>query len=308
MNTSSSQNETVTNEPRSTIEVTLLVSLYVGLSLTVITGNSLIIASYTINAKLRKGITVFFVSLAISDLCVGLVPIPYWITVLLYPSIRTSWNRILSVFDIFGALASIFNLVAISIERRVVLSANSKMLFPHGRLKRLNVTMICIAWFVALVISVCWLVLKETVARALVVFLGGFAIPLVVLVMIYFDIYRRVKETQERFPRHGTKEEGKTAYTVFIITALFVIAWMPFFVCSIISTFKESLLPIGQNQRRLVDFVKWMHYSNSAVNPFVYAYRNDVMHQTMLSIFHRIANTVLCSGPSKQKDVLLQMI
>ena len=118
---------------RSSKEVTIFVAIYIALSLVVITGNTLVIASYTLNPKLRKGITVFFVSLAISDLCVGILPIPYWIISLLVPYIRESLNNHFSSFDIFSALASIFNLVAISIERRVVLSANFEAHFSFRK-------------------------------------------------------------------------------------------------------------------------------------------------------------------------------
>lgn len=304
MSSNGSRNETYLPflAERSSTEVIIAVIFYVLLSLLVITGNILVIASYTLNPKLRKGITVFFVSLAISDLCVGLIPIPYWITALLLPFIRERLNRYFIAFDIFGALASIFNLVAISIERRIVLSAKSKLIFPCGRLRRLNIIMICIAWFVALTISVCWWCLPDTVARGLLVFLAGFVVPLAIMMLIYFDIYRLVRHTQGQTTKQLTNqrkssrcrhyEERKTAQTVVIITALFVIAWTPFFVCSMISTFSLSAIPKGKNQKRLIDFVKWMHYSSSAVNPFVYAYRNEIMRETMVCILHRVRQIV----------------
>lgn len=297
---------------RSTYEVTVFASIYVALSVVVITGNTMVIASYASNPKLRKGITVFFVSLAISDLCVGMIPIPYWIISLLVPHIRQPLNNHFSSFDIFSALASIFNLVAISIERRIVLSAKSKLIFPCGRLRKLNIIMICIAWFVALGISLCWWLLKQSTARGLLVFLSGFVIPLVVMLFIYFDIYRLVRiNTKSQSSNSGALtieqentrvrpyEERKTAQTVLIITALFVIAWTPFFVCSMLSTFKMSVLPEGKKQQRLVDFVKWMHYSNSAVNPFIYAYRNEVMRKTMVRILRRVKDACLCTQVTK---------
>ena len=38
---------------------------------------------------------------------------------------------------------------------------------------------------------------------------------------------------------------------------------------------------------RLMDFIKWMHYSNSAVNPLVYAYRSEEMRRILVKLPER---------------------
>ncbi|PFX14034.1 Peroxidasin [Stylophora pistillata] len=43
-------------------------------------------------------------------------------------------------------------------------------------------------------------------------------------------------------------------------------------------------LPAGRNLQRLVEIVKWMHYSNSAVNPFIYAFRDKDMKREFLRL------------------------
>ena len=44
-------------------------------------------------------------------------------------------------------------------------------------------------------------------------------------------------------------------------------AWTPFFVLSMLAEFCAGCLPKGDGMTALVIFVKWMHHSNSAVNP-----------------------------------------
>ena len=44
-------------------------------------------------------------------------------------------------------------------------------------------------------------------------------------------------------------------------------AWSPFFFISMLAEFSAGRLPKGGGMTALVIFVKWMHYSNSAVNP-----------------------------------------
>ena len=63
------------------------------------------------------------------------------------------------------------------------------------------------------------------------------------------------------------REERKVALTVSILTGFFLMAWSPFFFISMLAEFSAGCLPKGGGMTALVIFVKWMHYSNSAVNP-----------------------------------------
>lgn len=312
-----SRNGSATPFARSDTEVSIFVIIYILLSATVVVGNFLVVASYATNVKLRTGISMFFVSLAVSDLCVGLVSIPWWIYQLVCPTIKncSSVHKnlviLFRIFDIFSALASIMNLVAISIERRIVVS-NPKKLSKRGRQKKINLFMISVAWLLAMSISVyngIYSSLAYSRTRTLVLFLCGFVVPLIIMVFIYIDIYILVKKTQEKISRHislhqrrvNTFEERKTAQTVIIITALFVIAWTPFFVVSLIYPYSPSSLPSGKKLKSLIDFVKWMHYSNSAVNPFVYAFRNEVIRKTMLRVIPQCFNYLCCKAGAQER-------
>ncbi|XP_031564813.1 D(1A) dopamine receptor-like [Actinia tenebrosa] len=305
---------------RSGTEVSIFVIIYILLSATVVVGNILVVASYATNAKLRTGISMFFVSLAVSDLCVGLISIPWWIYQLLCsPTIKNCSSKdtnliILNrIFDIFSALASIMNLVAISIERRIVVS-NLKKISKRGRNKKVNLFMISVAWLLAMSISIyngIYSSLAYSRIRTLVLFLCGFVVPLVIMVFIYIDIYRLVRKTQEKISRHislhqrrvrvNTFEERKTAQTVIIITALFVLAWTPFFVVSVLYPYSPSSLPSGEKLKSLIDFIKWMHYSNSAVNPFVYAFRNEEIRKAMLRVIPNCFYYLCCKAGSAQE-------
>ena len=307
-----SHNGSMTSFSRSDTEVSIFVIIYILLSATVVVGNFLVVASFATNVKLRTGISMFFVSLAVSDLCVGLVSIPWWIYQLICPTITNCYSRdrnliiLFRIVDIFSALASIMNLVAISIERRIVVS-NRKKINSARRHKKMNLCMISVAWFLALSISVyngIYSSIDYSKTRTLVLFLCGFVVPFIIMVFIYIDIYRLVRKTQEKIARHlslhqrrirvNPPEERKTAQTVIIITALFVVAWTPFFVVSLLYPYSPSSLPSGEKLKSLIDFVKWMHYSNSAVNPFVYAFRNEEIRKTMLRVIPKCFLYLCC--------------
>lgn len=314
-----SHNRSSTPFTRSDTEISIFVIIYILLSATVVVGNFLVVASYATNVKLRTGISMFFVSLAVSDLCVGLVSIPWWIYQLVCPTINNGCSRdenviiLFRIFDIFSALASIMNLVAISIERRIVVSTPKKIT-KRGCLKKINLVMISVAWLLALIISIyngIYSSLVHSRTRTLVLFLCGFVVPLIIMVLIYIDIYRLVRKAQDKVSRHlslhqrraraNSFEERKTAQTVIIITALFVVAWTPFFVVSVLYPYSPSSLPSGKKLKSLIDFVKWMHYSNSAVNPFVYAFRNEVIRKTMLRVIPKCFNYLCCNTGAQKR-------
>jgi len=91
-------------------------------------------------------------------------------------------------------------------------------------------------------------------------------------------------------PKKAYKNEIRLSATVALITVLFVIAWLPLFVVSVMATYHPQQLPSPLGIDRVLKFVKFCHYSNSALNPFVYAYRN----RDMIKTFRYIAYKLLC--------------
>lgn len=71
-------------------------------------------------------------------------------------------------------------------------------------------------------------------------------------------------------------------------------AWLPLFTLTILATFDPNALPSSITFARLLHFVKWMHYSSSALNPFVYAYRNPDLRRTISVLLRRL---ILRRGP-----------
>ena len=79
-----------------------------------------------------------------------------------------------------------------------------------------------------------------------------------------------------------------------MITLLFVMTWLPLFALTILATFNPRVLPSPPTTARLLHFVKWMHYSSSALNPLLYSYRNVDLRRTISVLLHRL---VLRRGP-----------
>ena len=261
----------------------------------VVVGNSLVIAAYRTNARLQTNTNAFIVSLAVSDLLVGVVSVPIWtyLTFVNYWNISIGLLQIYFCFDIFSALASIFHLTGLAIERCFAVSRP----FSYGVLKfRMYKIWIFAAWLVAAIIAALSQVNKLiTLKRAYTVFVFnvGFVLPTILMLVMYAKIFRDASSLICRTPslqigdRAACKvrEQRKVALTVSIVTGLFLLAWLPFFVVSMLAEFCASCLPKGNGITALVVFVKWMHYSNSAVNPLVFVIRHGEMRRSVLQLF-----------------------
>ena len=283
---------------RTKSEVFVFMALYILLSLMVIAGNTLVVVAFR-KVRLRAAINLFFVSLAVSDLMVGAVSIPLWIFNLSCPYFNSCIEPNVSVsvfyraFDVFSAMASIWNLVAISVERYLAICWPVQ--HRLSSFKRYYL-MIFATWSYSIMITAVYSVdFNPTYKRyrGSLVFVAGFAVPFLIIIAMYSSIHRSVVSMNAHWKRANAKtsvlrksvqREKKTATTVFIVTALFIAAWLPFFVVSMLWTFHRSSLLVGGGFIRLMDFIKWMHYSNSAVNPIVYAYRSEEIRKMLFKL------------------------
>ena len=257
----------------------------------IVIGNCLVVAAFAASKSraIRTATYKFLVSLAISDFFVGSVSMPLWI----YLKHRENGpgegaNILQDLFkylDIFSAMASIFHLVAICIERHIVISRPFKdipAIFYHFT--------IAVAWIFALVLSLIW-ELEFVKFYAIVGFLVGFLAPMAVIIFVYGNILRTawalIQRTPELRRRNRIREERKVVMTVFLVSNLFVLCWFPFFVTSIMAQF--HLLPSKEEHRQLlIVLVKWLQYINSALNPIIYAFRDRGMIAGFRALSKRI--------------------
>lgn len=64
------------------------------------------------------------------------------------------------------------------------------------------------------------------------------------------------------------KRENKTTRTLSIVVGGFIVCWLPFFVCYLITPF----LPNKSVSKTLSATLTWLGWFNSACNPFIYAF------------------------------------
>lgn len=293
-------------------ELTIITVLYCLLIITIITGNGLVLTSFWVNRKLRTVTNTLIINLSVSDTLVGLVSIPCWMYIFLSLFIERPYTKAGYQFyitiDIFIGSASILQLTSISIERCYAIV---RPLRHRTLATRVFYTMIAIPWTYATMIASLQPVQFQrwTEVYTILMTTTCFFIPFVIILVAYITIYVYARSGPMRKLKHhrvhkkAYKNEIRLSATVAMITGLFVIAWLPLFVVSVIATYYPQDLPSPLWTDRLLKFVKFCHYSHSAINPFVYAYRNKEMIKT----FRYIGYKIICKEYSLQQPVSTAM-
>ncbi|XP_077294923.1 octopamine-Tyramine receptor [Arctopsyche grandis] len=80
------------------------------------------------------------------------------------------------------------------------------------------------------------------------------------------QVYQFIEEKQ----RISLSKERRAARTLGIIMGVFVVCWLPFFLMYVILPFCPSCCPTD----KLINFITWLGYINSALNPLIYTIFN----------------------------------
>ena len=282
------------------IPLRAILAPYILLAVVILFGNSLVVLSYKINNRLRTRTNAFLVSLAISDFLVGGMSLPMWIYIISTESNESAtFKTIFRLFDVFAALASIYHLTAISIERYIAVSRPFHYKCLSSFFHR---AMIASAWIAAGVLASLSSITTTATpwssrVYSMVLFIGGFTVPTAITAFMYTGVFSEARSLLHRNPPRTASQqsekslkqyfqgERKVAITVALITCLFLVAWVPFFTVSVTAAYCFHCLPSSPDSLRgLVIIVKSMHYLNSAVNPLVYARRDREMRRTFITM------------------------
>uniref|UniRef100_A0A3Q0S562 Histamine H2 receptor n=1 Tax=Amphilophus citrinellus TaxID=61819 RepID=A0A3Q0S562_AMPCI len=274
-------------------------------------GNVLVCLAVGMSRGLWRLGNCFVVSLAVTDLLLGLLVLPLSATVELrsgkWPFGGALCNIYISL-DVMLCTASILTLLAIGVDRYLAISAP---LSHSRRVTPLRVTLaITTIWAVSLVVSFLSIHLGWNTADyrvqnldwgmeedekegrycqfewnnnyILIYAFGTFYLPLMIMCGLYLCIFRvareqarRIRATIPSFARTATAvvaREHKATVTLAAVLGAFVICWFPYFTYLTYIGMKEKTNP----PNTLHSVVLWLGYFNSTLNPILYpAFNRD---------------------------------
>ncbi|KAL1122691.1 hypothetical protein AAG570_003018 [Ranatra chinensis] len=271
--------------------------------LVTIVGNILVILSVFTYRPLRIVQNFFIVSLAVADLTVALLVLPFNVAY----SILGRWVfgihvcKMWLTSDVMCCTASILNLCAIALDRYWAIT--DPINYARKRSLKRVLLMIGGVWILSGVISspplAGWNDWPEvfhsstpcqlTSQQGYVIYssLGSFYIPLLIMTIVYAEIFvatrRRLRERARASKLNAVKQnERRAARTLGIIMGVFVVCWLPFFLMYVILPFCSTCCPSD----KLINFITWLGYINSALNPIIYTIFNLDFRRAFKKLLH----------------------
>lgn len=278
-------------------------------------GNLLVCAAVGLNRKLHTVTNYFLVSLAVADVCVGALAIPC--AILTDTGIpRNNLYLCLLMLSVLIMLtqSSIFSLLAVAVERYVAIFMPFRyhsLMTPRNALLVILITWV-LAFLIGLVPLMGWHKTPPTsgycffvlvVDMTYMVYFNFFACvltPLLVMFLIYAQIFVTVKRQVRRIAaeRGGAdraaniKKEMKTATSLFLVLFLFTVCWIPLHVINCFLLLCPSCpVPLPLLLTAII-----LSHANSAVNPFLYAYKMKSFREAFKGIF------LCCRGVGEGED------
>ncbi|XP_045606766.1 adenosine receptor A1 [Procambarus clarkii] len=265
-----------------------------------IIGNALTIAVFTVDQKLHRLTNYYIVSLALADLLVGLVGIPFAIlTSVGLP--RPLWACLLMLSTLLTlCVISVFCLVAVSVDRYWAI------LHPISYIRILNVKItkriILACWvsgtLVGLMPMMGWheeyddhCIFTQVMSYSYLIFLAfnTIFVPGPIMIICYARIYnvilKQKKSKSAVSEQKASSREVKAAKSMSIIVLFFMVSWLPINIINCIQAICRNC-PVPM---LLLYFSIILSHANSALNPFLYAYSMQDFNKSLKKlVWHRL--------------------
>ncbi|KAM7391471.1 hypothetical protein PAMP_022160 [Pampus punctatissimus] len=317
--------------PDNPIASTVYIVLELLIAVFSVLGNVLVCWAVCLNSNLQSITNFFVVSLAVADIAVGVLAIPFAIVISTGFCSNFYGCLFIACFVLVLTQSSIFSLLAIAIDRyiaiKIPLRYNSLVTGQRAR------GIIAICWVLSIIIGLTpmmgWhkmaeranstcppglmkCLFEEVVVMEYMVYFNFFAcvlIPLLLMLAIYLCIFmaarhqlRLVKAVNGEKSPSTLQKEVQAAKSLAIIVGLFAVCWLPLHIINCFTLFCPQCVrpPVWIMYVAII-----LSHANSVINPFIYAYRIREFRQTFRKIIRRHIlgqKELFDSGSSQRKS------
>ena len=273
--------------------------LYTAIALNIIT-----IQALRKTSSLPRTLKTLLLSLAASDLGVGLLVHPLFVAHLIIQIQRnTSDNAYDTVFTIFEthmallSFASFFSVVAITVDRFLAIHLHLRYqeLVTHKRVTAVVISTWVISVFLSLVFPAAGL--KWIPKRVPgIMFAARDAVCFITTGFLHYKIYASVRHHTGHIQALQVQEEAqntemtnavrlrKTALATFYIYFLFLACYVPIFCVNLAELFCDETALI----QHLWDYVFTLMLSNSSLNPLIYSWKMRHIRHAVINILRSV--------------------
>ncbi|KAB5548979.1 hypothetical protein PHYPO_G00061930 [Pangasianodon hypophthalmus] len=290
------------------------IAFYISLELLIaalaVAGNVLVCWAVSLNSNLQSITNYFVVSLAVADVAVGLLAIPFAIVISTGFCSHFHGCLFIACFVLVLTQSSIFSLLAIAVDRYIAIKIPLRYNSLVTNLRAKGI--ICLCWILSVIIGLTpmlgWhmnstnftnsscpagmteCLFERVVTMDYMVYFNFFVcvlMPLVAMLVIYARIFmaarRQLRQMEHKTSyshsegssassstRSTLQREVHAAKSLAIIVGLFAICWLPL---HIINCFTLFCPKCPRPPLWIMYLAIILSHANSVVNPFIYAYR-----------------------------------
>ena len=273
-----------------------LSALNIFLAITAFLGNALILNALPKVTSLHSSTKLLFGNLAVTDLCVGLISQPLFVTLRLSTFIKMNtdiqyyFRNIGIAFDFILCGVSILTLSAISVDRLLALLLGIRYR-PIVNLRR---TRALLSFFWLTGIAAVLLRFATSFSVAAIVGVIFLIIFIVISVFCYTKIFMTLKQIETQVHNRGQqRREGmppnigrykKTVWSIALVQLALIACYIPFIICAIVITITDSS---GTTANTIWIFTFSLIYVNSSLNPILYCWRIKDARQEVKATIRR---------------------
>ncbi|KAK6490914.1 galanin receptor type 1-like [Huso huso] len=268
-------------------------------------GNSMVITVLARNkpGEHRSTTNIFILNLSIADLSYLLFCIPFQSTVYMLPTwvLGAFICKFIHYFFTVSMLVSIFTLSAMSVDRYIAIVHSRKA--SSIRVARHVLTGVVAIWILSLAMAApvayhqsivkrggnstyCWEVwpdLKHKKIYVVCTFVFGYVLPLVLISLCYAKVLNHLHKKLRNMSKKSEESKKKTAQTVLVVIVVFCISWLPHHVVHLWVEFGS--FPLNQASFVFRIAAHCLAYSNSSVNPIIYAFLSENFRKAYKQVF-----------------------
>ena len=270
-------------------ELIFLLVLDIFLSVTAFLGNTLILVALRKEISLHPPSKLLYRNLAITDLCVGIIAEPFYVTYLT-SVVKERWDtcsyvrRAVGYSGFFLCAVSLFTLTAISVDRLLALLLGLR----YRQVVTFRRTCITVSGFWILsIVCASTLFFNGRIASWCLYIVS--ALCLVTTIFAYAKIFCTLRHNQIHVQNHVAQGQPsqaiplniaryrKAVYSALWVQGTLVICYLPYVVVVALQPQRGMSLSIYRAQQ----FTATLLYSNSSLNPLLYCWKIREVRQAV---------------------------